>query len=251
MSLLQQKPKVIKTEPDSPDRYSRASSSNVSVKREPESPDRSPVSETSVPNIPIKKEDPDGAEVEIKKERASTSRAGGDGANRGRDRVNRYEVSLVYTKPSDVISKTGSLGKEITLQTNYFRLLTTPTWKIHQYHVSFSPEIELRRLKSGILSEHRELLGGYLYDGSKLFTTTKLKEEKTILHTKSKQGENYVITVKYVGVISMTEWQSLQILNLILRRSMEGLKLQLVGRNFYDPVAKVRSFSSKTKIYIV
>lgn len=139
-----------------------------------------------------------------------------------------------------MISKTGSLGKEITLQTNYFRLLTTPTWKIHQYHVTFAPEIELRRLKSGILSEHRELLGGYLYDGSKLFTTTKLKEEKTILHTKSKQGEKYVITIKYVGVISMTEWQSLQILNLILRRSMEGLKLQLVGRNFYDPVAKVK-----------
>lgn len=233
------KPKVIKTEPDSPGRYSRASSS-VSVKREPESPDRSPSTSSNVPNIPIKKEDPDG--VDIKKERPSTSRGaaggGGDGGNR-RDRVNRYEVSLVYTKPSDVISKTGSLGKEINLQTNYFRLLTTPQWKIHQYHVSFSPEIELRRLKSGILSEHRELLGGYLYDGSKLFTTTKLKEEKTILHTKSKQGENYMITIKYVGVISMTEWQSLQILNLILRRSMEGLKLQLVGRNFYDPVAKI------------
>lgn len=37
----------------------------------------------------------------------------------------------------------------------------------------------------------------------------------------------------------MTESQSLQILNLILRRAMGGLELQLVGRNFYDPDAKV------------
>lgn len=133
----------------------------------------------------------------------------------------------------------GSQGTEIMLQTNYFRLKTTPTWRLYQYHVNFSPNIELKRLKSGILSEHRSKLGGYLYDGTKLFTTVKLREEQTILHTKSRQGENYVITIKYVGVISMTEWQSLQILNLILRRSMEGLKLQLVGRNFYDPIAKI------------
>lgn len=125
------------------------------------------------------------------------------------------------------------------LQTNYFRLITLPTWRIYQYHVEFAPSIELKRLKSGILSEHRARFGGYLYDGSKLFSTVKLPDAQTILHTKSKQGENYVITIKYIGVISMTEWQSLQVLNLILRRAMEGLKLQLVGRDFYDAVAKV------------
>lgn len=146
---------------------------------------------------------------------------------------------MVHTKPEDVTSKIGVQGSKILLQTNYFRLKTTPTWRLYQYHVSFSPTIELKRLKGGILSEHRTKLGGYLFDGSNLFTTVKLDEDQTILHTKSRQGENYVITIKYVGQISMTEWQSLQILNLILRRSMEGLKLQLVGRNFFDPIAKV------------
>lgn len=37
----------------------------------------------------------------------------------------------------------------------------------------------------------------------------------------------------------MTEQASLQILNLIMRRAMEGLKLQLVGRNFFDAIAKI------------
>ncbi|TMW49547.1 hypothetical protein DOY81_005376 [Sarcophaga bullata] len=183
---------------------------------------------------------------EHRDEQPSTSRRGGGDSeapgaqgDKRRDRLNRYEFSLVHTKPGDVTSKMGSQGSKILLQTNYFRLITTPTWRLYQYHVSFSPPIELRRLKGGILSEHRSKLGGYLYDGSKLFTTVKLPEDQTVLHTKSRQGENYVITIKYVGLISMTEWQSLQILNLILRRSMEGLKLQLVGRNFYDPIAKI------------
>lgn len=172
--------------------------------------------------------------------RASTSAAarGGGGDEKGRRNVReRYE--LVHTRPSDVQTKCGSQGQPVSLQTNYFRLLTTPTWRIFQYHVDFSPSVELKRVRGGILSEHRSLLGGYLYDGSKLFTTTKLRDDKTVLQTKSKNGEEYIITIKFVGIISMTEWQSLQILNLILRRAMGCLKLQLVGRNFFDPVAKI------------
>ncbi|XP_013106819.2 protein piwi [Stomoxys calcitrans] len=168
--------------------------------------------------------------------RSTSSQHGGDAST---SRVNRYEVALVHTKPPDVTSKTGTSGKEIILQTNYFRLDKAPAWKIYGYHVSFAPDIELRRLKCGILSEHRKLLGGYLFDGSKLFTTTKLEEKKTIINATSKKGDKFVITITFTSDICMNEWQSLQVLNLILRRSMEGLKLQLVGRNLFDPHAKI------------
>lgn len=147
---------------------------------------------------------------------------------------------MVHTRPEDVQTKCGTQGQPIALQTNYFRLLTTPTWRIFQYHVSFEPEVELRRIRQGILSNHRSLLGGYLYDGTKLFSINKMRDDITVLKTQSKNGEEYNITLKFVGIISMTEWQSLQVLNLILRRAMDGLKLQLVGRNFFDPVAKVK-----------
>ncbi|XP_055839653.1 protein piwi [Episyrphus balteatus] len=168
----------------------------------------------------------------------SVSRPPGAKAEGGRrDRLCRYEI--VHTRPQEIDSKCGRSGAPISLQANYFRLLTTPTWRIYQYHVDFSPDIELRRVRGGILSEHKGLFGGYIYDGMKMFSTTKLREDLIKLETTSKSGEKYMITVKYVGVISMKEWQSLQILNLILRRAMEGLKLQLVGRNFFDAVAKI------------
>lgn len=153
------------------------------------------------------------------------------------NRRNIHEI--VHTRPQEIDSKCGISGKQLSLQTNYFRLLTTPAWRIYQYHISFSPEVELRRVRGGILSQYKDLFGGYIYDGMKMFSTTKLRDDLMNLETTSKSGEKYVITVKYVGVISMKESQSLQILNLILRRALEGLKLQLVGKNFFDAVAKI------------
>ncbi|XP_018800241.1 PREDICTED: protein piwi [Bactrocera latifrons] len=203
--------KVYKKEPISPDRRSTSSRNENSRKEQYDQPSTSAVSRSG----------------------------GGDSTDAGDNASKRERYEIVHTRPSDIQTKMGSGGAPVTLQTNYYRLLTKPTWRIFQYHVDFSPHIELRRVRGGMLSEHRATLGGYLYDGTKLFTSCKLAEEKTVIRAKSKFGDSYTIVIKYVGVISMTEWQSLQILNLILRRSMEGLKLQLVGRNFYDALAKI------------
>lgn len=154
-------------------------------------------------------------------------------------RTNRYESQMTKTRPPNVQSKTGKTGEPVKLQANYFKLKTRPTWSIYQYYVDFLPDIELRRLKSGILSGHKSLLGGYLFDGKQLYTTTKLRDDRTVIDATSRDGQQYKITIKFVNTVSMTEWQSLQVLNLILRRAMEGLQLQLVGRNFFDPVAKI------------
>uniref|UniRef100_A0A1A9VTU4 Piwi n=1 Tax=Glossina austeni TaxID=7395 RepID=A0A1A9VTU4_GLOAU len=137
--------------------------------------------------------------------------AGDGGGAGGRKKRERVSYEIVHTKPTDIVSKRGTGGREIRLLANYYRLLTTPTWKIHQYHVTFAPEVELRRLRGGLLSEHRGILGGYLYDGMKLFSTVKLSSDQTILRTTSKNNENFVLTLKHVGVIGMDQWESLQI----------------------------------------
>lgn len=151
----------------------------------------------------------------------------------------RQIYEIVQTRPENITCKQGKTGHPINLRCNYFKLLTTPTWRIYQYHVDFDPNIESRRVRCGLLSEFRDILGGYIFDGAKAFTNTRLRDDCLEVQAVSRRQESIKITIKYVGVISMTEWQSLQVLNLILRRSVEGLKLQLVGRNFYDAVAKV------------
>lgn len=129
---------------------------------------------------------------------------------------------------------------QIRLLSNYYRLQTKPQWRIVHYHVDFAPEIELVRVRCGVLSQHARILGtGYLFDGNQLFTTKKFEQDVTVLKATSKQGVNYTITIKCVGYISTAEPRFLQVLNLILRRAMKGLNLEQVGRNLFDPHARV------------
>jgi aubergine len=163
----------------------------------------------------------------------------GDGdANRGAMRGRRVVHDIVRTRPENRNTKVGSMGTVTMLKANYFRLNKSPQWHIYQYRVDFAPEVEQMIVRKGLIGVHKQQLGGYLFDGTMVFLTKRLNNEVTELYSTRKDGEQIRITIKFVGEISMTDGTSLQILNLILRRAMEGLKLQLVGRNFFDAVAK-------------
>lgn len=165
---------------------------------------------------------------------------GGGGGGQSDRRRNGERYDIVHTRPADVVSKQGKDGTPIQLVSNYYRVKTKPQWRIEHYHVDFMPEVEVLRVRCGILSEHAAVLGkGYLFDGKQLFTTKKFEQDVTVLQGKSKQDIDYTITIKCVGFISAVEPRFLQVLNLILRRSMKGLNLELVGRNLFDPHARV------------
>lgn len=96
-------------------------------------------------------------------------------------------------------------------------------------------------VRRALLREHRELFGGYIFDGTCLFITKKLAQDVIELTSRRLDESLVKITVKYTNTIEMTDSQALQILNLIMRKSMEGLNLQLVGRNYFDAASKVRA----------
>lgn len=169
------------------------------------------------------------------------SGAGGDGnGGRGGFRGRRPLSEIIITRPSNLVTKQGQSGKSVSLQTNYFCVTKTPQWNVYQYRVDFVPDIDLARVRRGILSEHKAHFKGYIFDGTVLFTTQALPDKTTEFVSKNREGEPVKIIVKHVGVVQITDNQYLQILNLILRRAMEGLKLQLVGRNFFDAIGKIK-----------
>lgn len=51
---------------------------------------------------------------------------------------------------------------------------------------------------------------------------------------------NFRITIRMVGEVATGDYHRLQVFNIILRKAMGTLKLQLIGRNFFDAVAKVK-----------
>lgn len=100
----------------------------------------------------------------------------------------------------------------------------------------------MRRLRSYLVGQHKERLGGYMFDGTQLFLTKPLSDNsinETILESETKSGEKFKLTLKLTKVVQPHEDEYVQMLNLIARLAIQTLHLQLVNRNFFDPVAKI------------
>lgn len=79
-----------------------------------------------------------------------------------------------------------------------------------------------------------------MFDGTQLFMVNKLRSEQLSLECRHERtGEVYQIKIVHTGTVDMTNETGIQVLNLILRRAMGGLNLQLVGRNLFDAAAKI------------
>jgi aubergine-like protein len=60
-------------------------------------------------------------------------------------------------------------------------VLTQPNWLLYQYHVDFSPQIESRRMRSGLLHYHAALFDNKkAFDGSTLYSLKKLPDDVSI-----------------------------------------------------------------------
>lgn len=160
------------------------------------------------------------------------------------DRKRREDrEKYIRTRPKEIESKIGTDGQKITCEANYFRFRKPLTWNIYLHRIDFQPEILLDKTRRDLMRSINEMFGGgYLFDGTQLFLTKKLEDpngpiERTV---KSADGNEVNIMIRFVGLVSMQEERAVQIMNLILRRAMDGLHLQTVGRNKYDAAAKVK-----------
>lgn len=148
------------------------------------------------------------------------------------------------TKPHDNATQHNPRAMQnvtfVRLEANYFALQSKKhceEWRIYKYHVTFEPECVLKRLQIFLVSQHKTKIGGYLFDGTQLFTTHNLHGDSKTVKFKSETKDKtvYKIRMSFTRIVAMSDQESLQVLNLIQRRNMMGLHLQLVGRNYYDP----------------
>lgn len=158
------------------------------------------------------------------------------GAMRGRRMIH----DIIRTRSENLPTKKGTTGNPVKLETNYFLLRKRPTWSLYQYRVDFNPEVDQNRVRKGLLNTHRALLGGNIFDGATLFLTNRLQQDETELMAVNRNNEPIQIKIKFTNQVSMQESASIQVLNIIMRKALEGLQLQLVGRNFFDATARVR-----------
>ncbi|XP_011300056.1 protein aubergine [Fopius arisanus] len=164
----------------------------------------------------------------------------GRGSLRGRRIVSG---EIINTRPEHVtLCKKGISGDVINLTTNYYKILEKPDWCLYQYRVDFKPEEDRTIARKGLLRQHRQALGSYIFDGTVLYTTNRLTapDQNMVVHSQ-RLSDNCIIeiTIRLVGDMTKGDPHYLQFYNILTRKCLESLNLQLVGRNYFDPQDKV------------
>nr|AGA54121.1 piwi-like protein 4 [Rhinolophus ferrumequinum] len=132
--------------------------------------------------------------------------------------------------------KTGSSGIPVKLVTNLFSLDLPQDWQLYQYHVTYTPNLESRRMRIALLYSHRELSNkAKAFDGVILFLSQKLKEKVTELSSETQRGETVKMTVALTRELPASSPVCVQVFSIIFRKILKKLSMYQIGRNFYKP----------------
>ncbi|KAM7179074.1 piwi-like protein 4 [Macrochelys suwanniensis] len=132
--------------------------------------------------------------------------------------------------------KTGFSGIPVKVVTNLYSLSLPREWQLYQYHVTFNPELESRRLRLALLYSHTELLGkAKAFDGAILFLSQKLENQVTELSSVTKRGETVNITITLTSQLESSSPVCIQFFNILFKKVLKKLSMYQVGRNFYNP----------------
>ncbi|KAF2879557.1 hypothetical protein ILUMI_26606 [Ignelater luminosus] len=173
----------------------------------------------------------------------ATSKNGGSmrrGNMRGRRKL--HEMTVLRTRPDNLQTKQGTFGTPVRLSANYFKLLQQTNWCLYQYRVDVAPEEDRTIVKKALFRRAAagNNIAGYIFDGTVLYTSNRLNPDPLeIFAQDDRTNENYRFTIRLVGDVAAGDYQYIQFFNIIMRKCLGHLRLQLVGRNFFDAIAKV------------
>lgn len=172
------------------------------------------------------------------------ARGGGRGAWRGRE--SRDPV----TRPPHVTDKRGEAGQPCTVIANYFALTSKPDWVIFQYHVAFSPDVDNPRLRRGLLHEHKEVLGVYLFDGAILFKLHRLEQNETTVCSKNRTTEETItIIIKLTKEVGHKDPIVMQIMDIQMRKNMRAMNYKMINRMYYDQAGEKKTDSGRFRVW--
>ncbi|XP_053575387.1 piwi-like protein 2 [Bombina bombina] len=136
---------------------------------------------------------------------------------------------------NEPLIKQGSKGTSSALGLNLIRI-NCKNEAVYQYHVSFTPNVECRNMRFGMMKDHRTVTGeATAFDGSILYLPVKLKPNLELESVRRTDGEKIKITVQITKVLDPSSDLCIPFYNVLIRRMMRILDMKLVGRNFYDP----------------
>uniref|UniRef100_UPI002DDDBD8F Piwi n=1 Tax=Ephydatia fluviatilis TaxID=31330 RepID=UPI002DDDBD8F len=134
---------------------------------------------------------------------------------------------------SSMVSQRGSSGQPVPVSANYLPLKGNMDG-VFKYAVGFNPPVEDIRSRSQLLNEHKELIGlTRVFDGSTLYVPKRICEQRLdLMSTRQTDGASIKVTISLVD--SVKNRDVVQLMNVIFKRILRSLKLQRIGRDYYD-----------------
>ncbi|XP_065255146.1 piwi-like protein 2 [Emys orbicularis] len=135
------------------------------------------------------------------------------------------------------LMKQGSQGTPFPLGLNLIKI-HCKNEAVYQYHVTFSPNVECKNMRFGMMKEHRSVTGDVMaFDGSILYLPIKLPQTIDLTCQRKTDGAEITIKLQMTKILEPSSDLCIPFYNVVFRRVMRILDMKLVGRNFYDPTS--------------
>uniref|UniRef100_A0A1B6KR98 Piwi domain-containing protein n=1 Tax=Graphocephala atropunctata TaxID=36148 RepID=A0A1B6KR98_9HEMI len=170
--------------------------------------------------------------------------SGGNGAPIGRGNMRgkrQISVPTIRTRPPTLNSKKGTAGQPIIIQANYFSLVEKTDWCLYQYRVDFDPSIDLTWERKKLLRvQKNNIKCEYLFDGTVMYCSCLLDPDPMeVFSARESDGSQIRLTIRRVGEMTLGDHHYLQFFNILTRKCLTLLDLQIIKRDYFDPKAKV------------
>ena len=138
----------------------------------------------------------------------------------GKPQERRGPTAEPRTRPEHITDKRGSSGQPIPLRSNFVTLRSRPNTAIFQYNVSYSPPIESRGLRCGLLRDHESLIGKVrAFDGMILYLPHRLPDDVTeVVSTIQRDQSQVKLKITLTNEVAANSPVSLQLFNVIFRK---------------------------------
>lgn len=125
-----------------------------------------------------------------------------------------------HTRPEHITDKCGVAGTAIPVMSNYIVLRNRPDCAIFQYNVSYSPQVDSRKRRIGMLYQQEALVGRVrAFDGMILYLPHRLPQDTTTVMVQTDDGQSTVtMTITLTNELHANSPICLQLFNILFRR---------------------------------
>jgi aubergine-like protein len=116
------------------------------------------------------------------------------------------------------------------------------------YTIDFNPDMYNPKLRKILVDNLKDELGIYVFDDRNSIFLLNEPQQSTFT-TKLRDGQEFSVRFTFRRDIDYTEATCFQIMNLVIRKSLQDMDLELMGRNYFDPKGSMTIHGAKLQIW--